>query len=568
MADQANHGSWYNIVEKLFNRGFLDNILSAPGAVVSQILSPPATTTQNNVQPAAKTQVAATTKAAAPAPTTQAAAAPVAATQAPATQQPAASPAASPASSPEQEQPQQQQNPSPAAQAPSPTQQAAQQPEVSKDAARLTAAATGSSHADVLTTSPPVAAETVPPTAENAASSQLSLPQSSSISQTGAGSIGGAAVATEPGVTSPTTQSPQTPLPKGTSNANNQGPLVATGAVLGIVVLLGLSLLIFWCLRRRKRAARHSHAAVPEASPIDGYAPDDRFRDNTSQGHPGMSETNSIVSGDMVIHHHHPHPGEFRIAQTTAPGQGNDAPGTIPFASQPFSYAQAQQYVQSLADTGTFVFPPPPPVPQPSPIRIFRWPTRSSRSGMSTPSVFTGFRSNNSRSRHQSQVSRSTMSSMLWHGRRDIIARSTSNQTPALPKPNFGSNNNSPESTMPEGAHTPVLDWLQWIRGHQQVEPDPEMNHRKSFASTESSVSEASHTRSASTASSGVFSPTVPSWQPPMTTPCAIPENRQHTDPFQYIPLPLFKGANSSSESNVGSSGSITPGGAIGPHPH
>ncbi|KAK2033193.1 hypothetical protein LX32DRAFT_635603 [Colletotrichum zoysiae] len=275
-----------------------------------------------------------------------------------------------------------------------------------------------------------------------------------------------------------------------------------------------------------------------------------------------MSDTNSLVSGDMITHHH-ASPAQFALAHASSPGQDRETPGTVPFSSQPFSYAQAQQYVQSLADTGTFGFPPPPSIPSPSPIRIFRWPTRSSRSGASTPSAFTGRRSNKAASRHQSQHSRSTISSMLWHGRRDIIARSTMNRTPVLPKPSFASNN-SPESPMQDSVHTPVLDWLHWIRGHQQVEPDPEMNHRKSFASTtDSAPSEISHARSASTASSGVFSHKVLSLQPPSTTPCETPEEGLHADAdsFQYIPMPLFKRADSNAGGSSGSSGSVAPSG-------
>ncbi|GJC87985.1 hypothetical protein ColLi_10823 [Colletotrichum liriopes] len=109
-----------------------------------------------------------------------------------------------------------------------------------------------------------------------------------------------------------------------------------------------------------------------------------------------------------------------------------------------------------------------------------------------------------------------------------------------------------PESTMPEGLHTPILDWLNWIRGHQQVEPDPEMNHRKSFASTtESSTSDGSGNSSASTASSGVFSPTLMSWHPPANTPCVTPET------FQYIPLPLFRSPSSNDEKLPETSGGV-----------
>ncbi|KAK2053411.1 hypothetical protein LY76DRAFT_581807 [Colletotrichum caudatum] len=117
---------------------------------------------------------------------------------------------------------------------------------------------------------------------------------------------------------------------------------------------------------------------------------------------------------------------------------------------------------------------------------------------------------------------------------------------------------------MHDGVHTPVLDWLHWIRGHQQVEPDPEMNHRKSFASTtESSASEISHARSASTASSGIFSNKVLSWQPTSTATSGTPEERLHvnTDSFQFIPLPLFKRADSNASGSLGSSGSVAPSG-------
>ncbi|KZL75330.1 hypothetical protein CT0861_11397 [Colletotrichum tofieldiae] len=535
-----SHGIWYGITERLFNRGLIDDILNTPGNIISQVLSSPATTTQNHDQ-AVNTQVAATTQAAAaPAATTQAAAAPAATTHAPAAQQPAATPA----SSPKQEE--QQQTPSPAAQAPATTQQPAQQP-MSTNAAATTVAAPGSSPAAVLTTSAPAAAETVPPAAENAASS-LVLSQTSNSIPTGAVNSGGAAT-TKPGATS-STQTPQSPDSGSKSTSSNQGPLVATGAVLGIVVLLGLSLLIFWCYRRKKRAALHGHEVVPPESPINDYGSNDRFRDHADQTFHGMAQNRTAnIPDELIIQH--PQPGQPAPTQTHPHAQGDGSPRVNPYAAQPFSYAQAQQYVQSLADTGTFGFPPPPPIPEPSPIRIFRWPTRSSRTGSSAPSVFSGFRSNKTSSRHQSRASRSTMSSMLWHGRRDIIARSTMNHIPVSPRSNFYSTH-SPESTMPEGLHTPILDWLNWIRGHQQVEPDPEMNHRKSFASTtESSASDGSGTSSASTASSGVFSPTLMSWHPPANTPCVTPET------FQYIPLPLFRSPSSNDEKLPQTSGGV-----------
>ncbi|KZL82498.1 hypothetical protein CI238_03143 [Colletotrichum incanum] len=524
MANQESHGIWYEITEKLFNRGLLDNILNTPGNIISQVLSSPATTTQNNDQ-AVNTPVAATTQAAAaPAATTQAAAAPVATTHAPAAQQPAATPA----SSPKQEE--QEQTLTSAAQAPATTQQPAQQP-TSTNSAAATVTATSSSPADVLTTSSPAAAETVPPAAENAASSPV-LSQTANSIATGEVNGGGAAT-TKPGATG-STQTPQPLGSQSTSNSNNQGPLVATGVVLGIVVFLGLSLLIFWCYRRRKRAALCGHEVVPPESPINEHSSNDRFRDHVDQAFHGMAENRAIdVPDELTIQH--PQPGQSTLAQTHPHAQAEGTPRANPYAAQPFSYAQAQQYVQSLADTGTFGFPPPPPIPEPSPIRIFRWPTRSSRTGSSAPSVFSGLRSNKTPSRHQSRASRSTMSSMLWHGRRDIIARSTMNQLPVSPRSNFFPTH-SPESTMPDGLHTPILDWLNWIRGHQQVEPDPEMNHRKSFASTtESSTSEGSGTSSVSTASSGVFSPTLLSWHAPANTPSVTPET------FQYIPLPLFR---------------------------
>ncbi|KAK1590413.1 uncharacterized protein LY79DRAFT_515787 [Colletotrichum navitas] len=279
-------------MSSLINRGLLDDILSNPNKVISDILTPPAATTANNVQPA-NTPVAASTQAAAaaavPAATTPAAAAPVAATQAPAAQQPAATPAAA---SPKEEQPQQPQTPLPAALVPSAT----QQPAAATSDMSMTAATKSAGHEDVFTTSPPAAAETVPPTAENAASSQISS-QPASIPTTGAVSIEGAVV-TKPGATSPT-QPSQTLTPGGTSNANDQGPLVATGVVLGIVVLLGLSLFIFWCLRRKKRAARHNHTSVPSTSPFnehgDVWVPS-AAADPTAVSDPDLPMADSLVS--------------------------------------------------------------------------------------------------------------------------------------------------------------------------------------------------------------------------------------------------------------------------------
>lgn len=318
---------------------------------------------------------------------------------------------------------------------------------------------------------------------------------------------------------------------------------------------MGLSLLIFWCYRRRRRAARHLHEAVAPESPSNEYGPASPFRDHVDQSYTEMTE-NRTVSNEDDFTIQHPEPGYQPPSQSPMSPQTQDTPRTNPYAASPFSYAQAQQYVQSLAGTGTFGFPPPPPIPEPSPIRIFRWPTRSSRSGNSTPSVFSGFRTPKTPTRALSRASRSTVSSMLWHGRRDV-ARRTIIRTPgsqksaksAKSRTNISSH--SPESTMPEGLHTPILDWLQWIRGHQQVEPDPEMNHRKSFAST--TASSISETSVASTASSGVFSPTLLSYHPPANTPSVT------TDTIQYLPLPLFKkrASDNNSEVTVEASGTV-----------
>ncbi|EFQ34596.1 uncharacterized protein GLRG_09740 [Colletotrichum graminicola M1.001] len=274
----------------VFNRGLLDDILSNPGKIVSDILSSPATTTQNNEQPAntpaaAQTQTAA---AAVPAATTPAAEAPVATTQAPVAKQPAATPAASP----KQEQPQEIHTSLP----PALVLPSTQQPAPSTSAAPLTTAAKSASRDEVLTTSPPVAAETVPPKAENAASSQVPL-QPAVNSKTGAASIEGA-VTTKTEATSPT-QPSQTLTPGGTSNSTNQGPLVATGVVLGIVVFLGLSLLLFWCLRRKKKADRHDHTAVPSTSPVnehgDVWIPS-AAADPTAVSDPDLPMADSLVS--------------------------------------------------------------------------------------------------------------------------------------------------------------------------------------------------------------------------------------------------------------------------------
>ncbi|KAJ0138161.1 hypothetical protein CTA2_1940 [Colletotrichum tanaceti] len=426
----------------------------------------------------------------------------------------------------------------------------------------------------------------------------------------GAAGGGGRASTTNSGLTGSNTQSPQAPEAGGSSSTStNQGPLVATGVVLGIVVLMGLSLLVYWCIRRKKRAALHRHEAVPPESPSHDYA-DSRFRDQMDQVFPPttmmMAESRAANAGgdEFVIQHPLPggpqppfaqtHPHPYPTVGGDPADDGGDAPLVNPYAAQPFSYAQAQQYVQSLADSGTFGYPPPPPLPQPSPIRIFRWPTRSSRSGVSTPSVFSGFRSHKSSSRNPSRTSRSTMTSMLWHGRRDVNARRTMTGSqspvssrptpPPLPTTNVlhhhhpagagaGGLNQSPDSTMGEGLHTPILDWLNWIRGHQQAEPDPEMNHRKSFASTTETLSSDGHggrggdrgggrggglegaemASSASTASSGVFSPTLHSWHPRGSVARNVtPET------FQFLPLPLFRRPSSSEGRRSETSGGVS----------
>ncbi|KAK1990899.1 hypothetical protein LX36DRAFT_753910 [Colletotrichum falcatum] len=564
MADHEHHGRWHNIAEKIFNRGLFDDILNAPGNIVSQVLSSPATTTQQNNVQAANTPAAAadpsTQAAAAPPPaTTPAAAAPAATTPAPAAQQ---QPAETPAPSPKQQESQQQQQQStrlPAALvSPSQTRVPA-----ALDDSRLTAAAAAasSSPADPLTTSPPAAAaETAPPTAENAASSHTFL-QSASISRTGAPSVEGM-VTTKSGATSPT-QTPQTPPPDGAASNtdHDQGALVATGVVLGIVLFLGVSLLVFWFLRRMKKRDGRGHAPVQESNPISEHPYDNLFRDYAGPG-PMVQHNSESMFGDTIADQH-PTPGQLETAQAAHPPPlpGQNGQAAPPFAAQPFSYAQAQQYVQSLADTGTIGFPPPPPIPQPSPIRIFRWPTHSSRSAASSRSALSGLRSHRTQgSGHRSQASRSTISSMLWHGRRDIIARSTTNNTPSLPNTTSAAAAAAPG----EGSHTPVLDWLHWIRGHQQIEPDPEMNHRKSFASTtESCVTGHSRTRSASTASSGVFSSRARSGQPLTVTPSVTPEGRIATqgrmvrDAVQYINLRHLERANGPGDAGPGAPGSV-----------
>ncbi|OHF00997.1 hypothetical protein CORC01_03825 [Colletotrichum orchidophilum] len=548
MVDQGIHGRRHHFAEKLFNRGLIGDILNAPGNIVSQVLSSPATTTQDNVQAEGTPAAAATTQAAAaPAATTQAAAAPVPATTSPAAEQPVASPAAATT-----KQEQQQAATTPVAQAPAAaattSQQEAQVSPTTVAVANPPAASTTSSieAAAAASSTPPAAVTTVPAAAENAASSPV-LSQAYTSQGTATGVISaeaGEASSTRSDVAN-TTQTPASNH-ENKPPSNNQGPLVATGVVLGIVVLMGLSLLIFWCCRRRRRAAHQRHEPIAPESPNNEYGPASPFRDHIDHSFSEMTETemteNHTIASEDESTIQHPEPGYQPSSQPPMSPQTQDTPRTNPYAATPFSYAQAQQYVQSLAGTGTFGFPPPPPIPEPSPIRIFRWPTRSSRSGNSTPSVFSGLRTPKTPTRALSRASQSTMSSMLWHGRRDV-ARRTISRSPGSHKSTHNVSSLSPESTMPEGLHTPILDWLHWIRGHQQVEPDPEMNHRKSFASTtESSISE---TSVASTASSDVFSPTLLSYHPPATTPSITPET------FQYLPLPLFNKRRSDVQSEV-----------------
>ncbi|TDZ33511.1 hypothetical protein CTRI78_v011670 [Colletotrichum trifolii] len=307
---------------------------------------------------------------------------------------------------------------------------------------------------------------------------------------------------------------------------------------LGIVVFMGISLLLFWCYRRRRKANKHHHEALAPQGPVDdeNLASNPRLRDTDDPENLLMTEPRAVPGGQdhLAVQHPQPPPSAASHARhgsrDSAPDEQGQQPRTNPFAGQPsFTYAQAQQYAQSH---GAFSYPAP-PIPDSSPIRIFRWPTRSSRSG-SSPSIFSALRSSKAASRNSramSRASRSTVSSMLWHGRRDVARRTlvpAPPQTPSSQRAGNGSGNGngflsatpntagtgtgtgeSPmPSPMPDGLHTPILDWLHWIRGHQSDGGgDPESNHRKSIASlTESAVSEGS------IASSGVLSPTLLSW--------------------------------------------------------
>ncbi|WYZ35843.1 hypothetical protein EsH8_X_000490 [Colletotrichum jinshuiense] len=289
MDDQGIHGRWYQIADRLFNRGLIGDILSTPGNIISQVLSPPAATTEVTAQ-AESTKAAATTQAAAattPAATTKAAAAPAATTA-------AQQPAATPASSPKQEQ--QQSTPAPAAQAPATTSKQQNQQQSSTVAATsLPANATPALAVGAATTSS--AAASVPVAAENAMSSPL--PSQSAISQKSGVGIGGTG-STQSGVAS-STQRPQAPSQENTSDSNNQTPLLATGAVLGIVVIMGVSLLFFWFFRRRRRACRH-HEVIPSESPAnDQFNPDARPQDQFGHNAAQMAENRAITSQDDVL---------------------------------------------------------------------------------------------------------------------------------------------------------------------------------------------------------------------------------------------------------------------------
>ncbi|TEA11241.1 hypothetical protein C8034_v007704 [Colletotrichum sidae] len=316
---------------------------------------------------------------------------------------------------------------------------------------------------------------------------------------------------------------------------------VVAATDVGIVVFMGISLLLFWCYRRRRKANKHHHEALAPQGPVDdeNLASSPRLRNTDDPENLLMTEPRAVPSGQdhLAVQHPQPPPSAAsharRGSRDSAPDERDQQPRTNPFAGQPsFTYAQAQQYAQSH---GAFSYPAP-PIPDSSPIRIFRWPTRSSRSG-SSPSIFSALRSSKAASRNSramSRASRSTVSSMLWHGRRDVARRTlvpAPPQTPSSQRAGNGNGNGSGNgflsatpntgagtgtgtgespmpSPMPDGLHTPILDWLHWIRGHQSDGGgDPESNHRKSIASlTESAVSEGS------IASSGVLSPTLLSW--------------------------------------------------------
>lgn len=317
---------------------------------------------------------------------------------------------------------------------------------------------------------------------------------------------------------------------------------------------MGVSLLLFWCYRRRRKANWHHHEALAPRSPLSDYTSDanSRFGD-TLDNNPQMTENRAVSGQDhLTVQHAQPdqESGDAPGAQSEAPQRSN------PFSGQPFTYAQAQQYAQSH---GAFSYPPVPPIPEPSPIRIFRWPTRSTRSD-SSPSLFSGWRNSKATSRAMSRASRSTVSSMLWHGRRDVARRTMEQQQRPISQRNNGflaagngSGGGSPDSTTPEGLHTPILDWLHWIRGSQSVGGDPEMNHRKSFASTAETISSSSSACEGSIASSGVFSPTLLSWPPPASDAPPVPD----LEALAFLPMPpSFKRQSSNADTMVEPAGS------------
>ncbi|TDZ16835.1 hypothetical protein Cob_v010279 [Colletotrichum orbiculare MAFF 240422] len=537
MVEQGTQGKWHDLADRLLHRGLISDFLNNPNSVISEVLSPPAATTQDTAK--AENTPAPTTAAAAAAPvTTQpAAAAPAASTQQ--AQQPATSPASSP-------KPAEQPTSAPAAQAPttttSSTPPAAAQPTTAVAADPAAASKVSSAPAVVTSSAPgvPAAASPAPvdPASSMASSKSAAASQATSVAGKGVGVTASSSV-------SASSQRPTVPMDQSQSEGGrvDQTPLVATGVILGIVVFMGISLLLFWCYRRRRKANKHHHEALAPQGPVDdeNLASGPRLRNIDDPENLLMTEPRAVSSGQDYLAVQHPQPPPSAASHArhgsrdSAPDEQDQQPRTNPFAGQPsFTYAQAQQYAQSH---GAFSYPAP-PIPDSSPIRIFRWPTRSSRSG-SSPSIFSALRSSKAASRNSramSRASRSTVSSMLWHGRRDVARRTLVPAPPQTPSsqragngngngngsgngngflsatPNTGAGTGTGESPMPspmpDGLHTPILDWLHWIRGHQSDGGgDPESNHRKSIASlTESAVSEGS------IASSGVLSPTLLSW--------------------------------------------------------
>ncbi|KAF6814083.1 hypothetical protein CMUS01_12718 [Colletotrichum musicola] len=540
MVDKVIIGRWDGVTGRLFRRGLISDFLNNPASVISEVLSPPAATTQEPAK-SEPTQAPVTTQPAA-APTTPPPAA------APTTQQQAQQPAPTPTLSPPPKQSQPQTQPAAAQPPPTTSKPAAQQPTTVPAAANpvvnntppAAGGAVTSSAAGVVSSSAP---------ANRASYSQSVLSQGSSVA--GVSNAG----TTKPGA-SPSSAQTSTATPNyesQMSGSSNSGPLVATGVVLGIVAFMGISLLLFWCYRRRRKANRHHHEALAPQSPVNDYASDagSRFGDALDNNNPQMTESRAVSGQDqLTVQHALPNQegSDGPEAQSESPQRSN------PYSGLPFTYAQAQQYAQSH---GAFSYPPVPPIPEPSPIRIFRWPTRSTRSD-SSPSLFSGWRNSKATSRAMSRTSRSTVSSMLWHGRRDVARRTMEQQQqrPVSGRNNgfLSASNGSPDSTMPEGLHTPILDWLHWIRGSQSVGGDPEMNHRKSFASTaESSTSSSSSACEGSIASSGVFSPTLLSWPPPASDAPPVPD----LEALAFLPVPpSFKRQSSNADTVVEPAGS------------